>query len=90
MRWIALAQCMAFDPDTIEVFFSDQRFTISKMLPMLKAELARHGGEFGLVIIDTGPSLFEGDDENTGSLRLDPKLLDDRPPSVGSGFPQGI
>jgi hypothetical protein len=65
MRWIGLAPHEGFDPNTIEVFFSDQRFTISKMLPMLKAELARHGGEFGLVIIDTGPSFFEGDDENS-------------------------
>ena len=64
MRWIALAQHMDFDPNTIEVFFSDTRFTISKMKPMLYAELKRHGGEFGLVIIDTGPSFFEGDDES--------------------------
>ena len=25
-----------------------------------------------------------------GSLRLDPKVLDDRPPFLGIGFPQGI
>ena len=30
----------------------------------LKAEAARCGGEFGLVIIDTGPVFYEGDDEN--------------------------
>jgi hypothetical protein len=65
MRWIALAQHMVFDPDTIEVFFTDKRFTISKTIPMLRAELARHGGEFGLVIIDTGPAFFEGDDESS-------------------------
>jgi hypothetical protein len=64
MRWIALAPHMDFDLDTIEVFFSDTRFTISKMKSMLCAELARHGGEFGLVIVDTGPSFFEGDDES--------------------------
>jgi hypothetical protein len=65
MRWIALAPHMDFDPDTIEVFFSDTRFTISKMKPMLLAEIERHGGEFGLVIVDTGPSFFEGDDESS-------------------------
>jgi hypothetical protein len=64
MRWIALAQRMDFDATTIEVFFSDTRFTISKMMPLLRAELTKRGGEFGLVIIDTGPSFFEGDDEN--------------------------
>jgi hypothetical protein len=65
MRWIALAQHMGFDPKTIEVFFTDKRFTISKTTPMLRAELARRGGEFGLVIIDTGPAFFEGDDESS-------------------------
>src|SRR6516164_11248937 len=68
MRWIALSQPgagMGFDPDTIEVFFTDKRFTISKMIDVLLAELARHGGEFGLVIIDTGPAFFEGDDESS-------------------------
>jgi hypothetical protein len=30
----------------------------------LKAEAADCGGEFGLVIIDTGPVFYEGDDEN--------------------------
>jgi hypothetical protein len=64
MRWIALAQHMFFDPKSIEVFFSDQRFTISKMMPLLRAELDKRGGKFGLVIVDTGPSFFEGDDEN--------------------------
>jgi hypothetical protein len=65
MRWIALAQHMDFDVNTIEVFFSDTRFTISKTKELLTAELKRHGGKFGLVIIDTGPSFFEGDDENS-------------------------
>jgi hypothetical protein len=70
MRWIALAQHMGFDPGEIEVFFSDQRFTISKMTALLTAEIKRHGGEFGLVIIDTGPSFFEGDDENNRAQML--------------------
>jgi hypothetical protein len=30
----------------------------------LRAEALRVGGEFGLVIIDTGPVFYEGDDEN--------------------------
>jgi hypothetical protein len=64
MRWIALAQQMDFDPDTIEVYFIEGVFKISQMAETLKAEAARCGGEFGLVIIDTGPVFYEGDDEN--------------------------
>jgi AAA domain-containing protein len=64
MRWIALAQQMDFDPDTIEVFFIEGTFKISQVGDKLREEAARHGGEFGLVIIDTGPVFYEGDDEN--------------------------
>jgi hypothetical protein len=64
MRWIALAQQMDFDADTIEVFFVEGAFKISQMAETLKAEAASRGGEFGLVIIDTGPVFYEGDDEN--------------------------
>ena len=64
MRWIALAQQMDFDPDTIEVYFIEGVFKISQMGEALKREAERVGGEFGLVIIDTGPVFYEGDDEN--------------------------
>jgi AAA domain len=64
MRWIALAQQMDFDAETIEVFFVEGAFKISQMGDKLKQEAGRHGGEFGLVIIDTGPVFYEGDDEN--------------------------
>jgi hypothetical protein len=64
MRWIALAQNMDFDIDTIEVFFVEGRFSLSQSLQALRAEAKRHGGEFGLVIVDTGPTFFEGKDEN--------------------------
>jgi hypothetical protein len=64
MRWIALAQQMDFDADTIEVFFVEGAFKISQTAVTLKAEAASRGGEFGLVTIDTGPVLYEGDDEN--------------------------
>jgi hypothetical protein len=65
MRWIALAQHMNFDIDTIEVYFTKDRFKISQMKAKLRAEAERIGGEFGLVIIDTSPAFFEGDDENS-------------------------
>jgi hypothetical protein len=65
MRWIALAAEMNFDTDTIEVYFTDQRFSLSTMLDTLRAEAEKYGGNFGLVIVDTSPAFFEGDDENS-------------------------
>jgi hypothetical protein len=64
MRWIALAQRMSFDLDTIEVYFVEGRFKLSKSLKFLRTEADRIGGEFGLVIVDTGPTFFEGKEEN--------------------------
>jgi predicted transcriptional regulator len=64
MRWIALSQQMAFDADTIEVFFIEGVFRIAE-LDALVDEAKRVGGNFGLVIIDTGPAFYEGDDQNS-------------------------
>jgi len=64
MRWIALAQQMDFDADTIEVYFVEGVFKISQLAGRLKAEATELGGEFGLVIVDTSPVFYEGDDEN--------------------------
>ena len=64
MRWIALAQHMHFDPRTIDVFFIEGAFKISGAVARLKDEADAIGGEFGMVIIDTSPVFFEGDDEN--------------------------
>jgi AAA domain len=64
MRWVALAQNMDFDIETIEVYFVEGRFTLSASLQALRAEAERQGGNFGLVIVDTGPTFFEGRDEN--------------------------
>jgi hypothetical protein len=64
MRWVALAQHMGFDINTIEVYFVEGRFKLSKSLKVLRAEAEKHGGEFGLVIVDTGPTFFEGKEEN--------------------------
>jgi len=65
MRWIAPRAAYGFDTDTIELYFTEGRFTISKMATQLRAEAEKRGGEFGLVVIDTGPAFFEGDDENS-------------------------
>lgn len=64
MRWIAFAQNMDFDIDSIDVYFVEGRFSLSQSLQLLRAEAERHGGEFGMVIVDTGPTFFEGKDEN--------------------------
>jgi hypothetical protein len=64
MRWIALAQCMNFDLDTVDVYFVEGRFKLSKSLKLLRTEANKRGGEFGLVIVDTGPTFFEGKEEN--------------------------
>jgi hypothetical protein len=64
MRWISLAQHMGFDKDEIEVFFVEGVFKISQMAARLKKEAEEIGGAFGLVIIDTSPVFYEGDDEN--------------------------
>ena len=65
MRWIALAQQMDFDVETIEVYFIEGVFKISQMADALQAETKRLGGEFGLLVVDTGPVFYEGDDENS-------------------------
>jgi AAA domain len=64
MRWIALSQHMQFERDDIEVFFIEDVFKISQMTGGLTKKAKRLGGDFGLVIIDTGPVFYEGDDEN--------------------------
>jgi hypothetical protein len=64
MRWIALAQHMGFDINSIDVYFIEGCFKISTAAFHLKAEAEKRGGEFGLVVIDTSPAFFEGDDEN--------------------------
>jgi hypothetical protein len=64
MRWIALSEVMNFGIDTIEVYFTEGRFNIFEASSKLRADAEKFGGEFGLVIIDTSPVFFLGDDEN--------------------------
>jgi hypothetical protein len=64
MRWKALAQHMGFDVDGIEVYFVEGVFKISQMAARLKKEAEGIGEDFGLVIIDTSPVFYEGDEEN--------------------------
>jgi hypothetical protein len=66
MRWIALAQHMDFDHDTIDVHFFPGRFKISEMRERILAEAQTVGG-VALVIVDTSAAYFEGDDPNNNA-----------------------
>jgi hypothetical protein len=63
MRWIALAQQIGFDIDTIDVHFIAGTFKISAMQDRIRSEI-KQIGDIALVIIDTSAAYFEGDDEN--------------------------
>jgi Bifunctional DNA primase/polymerase, N-terminal/AAA domain/Primase C terminal 2 (PriCT-2) len=72
MRWIALSGQMGFDVDDIDVFFVEGAATkISRMASKLRAEAIAHGGDFGMVIVDTGPVFYEGDDENNRTQQIE-------------------
>ena len=63
MRWIAMAQQLDFDADTIDVHFIPGVFKISEMEKRIKEEMEKLGG-VALVVIDTSAAYFEGDNEN--------------------------
>jgi hypothetical protein len=63
MRWIAMAQQLDFDADTIDVHFIPGVFKISEMEKRIREEVEQLGG-VGFVIIDTSAAYFEGDNEN--------------------------
>lgn len=46
------------------MYFVSGVFSISEWAGRLKAEAAARGGDFRLVIVDTGPAFFEGESEN--------------------------
>ena len=62
-RWIAMAQQMDFDLETIDVHFVPGRFKISELIERIRKEMEALGGA-ALLIIDTTAAYFEGDDEN--------------------------
>jgi len=63
MRWIAMAQQMGFDIETIDVHFIAGTFKFSQMLDRIRTEVGRIG-DVSLIIIDTSAAYFEGDAEN--------------------------
>jgi hypothetical protein len=63
MRWIAMAQQMDFDIETIDVHFIAGTFKFSEMIERIRVEIAKVG-EVTLIMIDTSAAYFEGDNEN--------------------------
>ena len=63
MRWIAMAEHMSFDIDTIDVHFIPGVFSIDALGAKVRAEVERLGG-VALVIVDTSAAYFPGDAEN--------------------------
>ena len=63
MRWIAMGQHKCFDTDTIDVHFIEGTFDIAKLEKKIRDEVGMLDGVV-LVVIDTGPAYFQGDDEN--------------------------
>jgi hypothetical protein len=70
MPWIALAQQMGFDIDTVDVHFIPGAFKISAMRDRIRAEI-KQSGDVVLIIIDTSAAYFEGDDENSNTQHLE-------------------
>jgi hypothetical protein len=62
-RWIAMAEQMKFNANTIDVHFVDGAFKLSKIADRVKQELEVLG-EVALVIVDTAAAYFEGTEEN--------------------------
>lgn len=66
MRWIALAECEAFDQGEIDVHFMPGIFSLHENFERIKAYAAQVGG-FALIYVDTSAAYFEGDDENSNT-----------------------
>jgi hypothetical protein len=63
MRWLASADKLGFDPETIEVNFLPGVFRISEIYARIHAEVMKIG-PVALVVVDTSAAYYEGDDEN--------------------------
>jgi hypothetical protein len=69
MRWIAMAQHMDFDPETIPVYFIEGAFKISQLRQRIFEEVARIG-DIALVIIDTSAAYYEGVEVNSNTEQI--------------------
>jgi hypothetical protein len=64
MRWLASAEKLIFNPDTIDVHFLPGTPRLSKAIVRIRAEVEAIGS-VALVVIDTSAAYFEADDENS-------------------------
>jgi hypothetical protein len=65
MRWIAMAEHLEFDPETIPVHFLPGVFPLDDIKRVVAAEAAKIKCEFVLIIVDTSAAYFAGNDENS-------------------------
>jgi hypothetical protein len=63
MRWLASAEKLGFDLETIDVYFLPGVFKISEIYGRINDEISKIG-PVALVIVDTTAAYFEGQDEN--------------------------
>ena len=70
MRWIAMAQQMDFDIDTIDVHFIPGVFKISEMTDRIRREITDIG-HISLIGVDTSAAYFEGDNKNDNKQQGD-------------------
>ena len=63
MRWIAMADALAFDVQTIDVHFIPGRFSLAELAERIRQEAERLDG-LCLAIVDTSAAYFPGDNEN--------------------------
>ena len=62
-RWIAMGEHLGFNPSAIDVYFMPNPFGLSEAMPRIRAKAEELGG-IDLVIVDTAPAYFQGEDEN--------------------------
>jgi len=63
MRWLAMAQAMGFDIETIPVHFLPGVFKLSEIAQQIATEVERIG-PVALIVVDTSAAYFEGSEEN--------------------------
>jgi AAA domain len=66
MRWLAMADAMDFDIDTIEVHFLPGVYKLSEIGSRIRAEVEQIG-PIDFLIVDTSAAYFEGEDENSNT-----------------------
>lgn len=63
MRWLAMAEAMDFDINTVPVHFLPGVFKLSEIEARIKTEVEKIG-PVSLVVVDTSAAYFEGAEEN--------------------------